>query len=231
MAKRMTDANKWRKPFFDNLSSKMKLVWLYLCDACDHAGVWDINLRVMCFELKENVTIEEMTESFGDKIVWISDEKIFIPSFVEFQYGALNPQNRVHNSVINRLTKLNLWAINKGHLSPLQRAKDKDKDIDKEKDKDRKSSDDFLGAYLLGFEAFPSMRLVSEQTKLLWLDLYGDPDFIFRTIASGLPRYQNLMPQKQNPEVFFTDQLKFDWPFYQKHQKQNKSPGGMVKDL
>lgn len=237
MAKRLTDTRKWQKPFFDNLSTTMKLAWIYLCDNCDHAGVWDVNLRQMNFELREAFGLDDLRDAFGDKLVWISGDKIFIPSFVEFQYGELNPQNRAHNSVIVRLTKLNLYAVGKGLISLIMEAKDTSKDTIKDKRKEEVSTklendeDDFLSAYFLGFESFPCTRLVSKQIKLLWLDLYGDPEFILRTIANGLPRYQNLTPAKQNPEVFFTDQLKFDWLHFQKIQKQNATPGGLVQDL
>ena len=35
-------------------------------------------------------------------------EKWFIPDFIDFQYGVLNPDNRAHNSVIQLLNKYNL---------------------------------------------------------------------------------------------------------------------------
>jgi hypothetical protein len=39
MAKRLTDSNKWNDSWFTNLPMDIKLVWIYLLDACDHAGV------------------------------------------------------------------------------------------------------------------------------------------------------------------------------------------------
>lgn len=209
----------------------MKLAWIYLCDNCDHAGVWEVNLRIMNFELGTELTLTDLRDCFGDKIVWISDNKTFLPSFLDFQYGELNPQNRVHRSVIQRLSLLNLWSDNKVHISPLEGANNKDKDIDKDKDKDRKIDADFLSAYLKSIDESPTIRSIPKQTKLLWHNLYGDHDFILRSVAGALPRYKNQPPSKQNAEVFFTDQLKFDWLHFQKIQKQNATPGGMVADL
>jgi hypothetical protein len=132
MAKRFTDTKKWGKTSFDELSNEMKLVWIFLCDNCDHAGIWDFNLRLLQFHLGQNITREAIESALGDKVVWLSDRKIFLPGFIDFQYGALNPENKVHKSVLTRLEKEG--AI-KDLASPLQGAKDKDKDKDKEKDK------------------------------------------------------------------------------------------------
>ena len=58
------------------------------------------------------------------------DSKWFIRPFIEFQYGVLNPDNRVHLSIINILEKNKIKPL----ASPLLGAKDKDKDKVKDKD-------------------------------------------------------------------------------------------------
>ncbi len=131
MAKRFTDTSKWDKASFDGLTGKMKLVWIYLCDKCDHAGIWDINYRQMNFHLGMETAEWELKECFGDKLIFLSPTKIFIPAFVEFQYGELNPDNRAHLSVINRLKKEGAYKV---LGSSLQGAKDKDKEKDQAKD-------------------------------------------------------------------------------------------------
>lgn len=145
MAKRFTDTEKWKKQSFGDLSIKLKLVWIYLCDNCDHCGVWDVNLKLLSFHLGESVTLSEIEASFGDKITWLGKAKIFIPAFIEFQYGALNQGNRVHSSVLNRLEKLGAC---KPRVSPVQGAKDKDKDkakdMDKEKEKEKENNRVFV---------------------------------------------------------------------------------------
>lgn len=130
MAKRFTETTKWAKESFTSLSLKMKLVWLYLLDNCDNAGIWDINLPLMSFQIGDQITLSEIQECFGEKIE-IVGKKIVIPSFVEFQYGQLNPNNRAHQSVILKLKKI---APSKGLKRSLQGRKDKDKDKDKDKE-------------------------------------------------------------------------------------------------
>ena len=133
MAKRFTDTNKWNKESFQEMSIELKLIWLYLCDNCDHAGIYDLNLGLMSFQLGIKITMEDLM-MLGDKIE-ITSSKIFIPNFIEFQYGELNHLNRVHASVIKCLES---FSKNKTLISPLQGAKDKDKDKDKAKDKEKK---------------------------------------------------------------------------------------------
>ena len=138
MSKRFTDSSKWDKGFFSDLNAKMKLTWLYLCDKCDHAGVWDINIKLLNFQTGESCTIEEIESTFAGKI-YIKDGKLLILPFIEFQYGSLNPNNRVHQSVISKLEKLGLYQP---LLSPLQGAKDKEEDKDKLKYKEKEQEEE-----------------------------------------------------------------------------------------
>lgn len=134
MAKRFTDTGKWGKASFTELSNEWKLVWIYLCDSCDHAGIWDVNWKLMAFHLGQPFSRALLEQAFGDKIRFLSETKLFLPSFIEFQYGTLNPDNRAHLSVINRLEK---EGANKGLKRSLQGRKDKDKDKDTVKDKEK----------------------------------------------------------------------------------------------
>lgn len=152
MSKRLTDTDKWKKNSFSKLPLKMKLVWIYLCDNCDHAGIWEANFGLMSFQIGETITLEEIEKHFGDKITWINSDKIFLQGFIDFQYGKLNDQNRVHKSVLDKLQILrnatnsfsNISTASiafdekeeapcKPLVSPLQGCKDKDKEKDKEK--------------------------------------------------------------------------------------------------
>jgi len=129
MSKRFTDTSKWAKSNFRTLPPKLKLAWMYLCDNCDHAGIWDVDMDLMSFQIGEKITLKELIESFSESITPHGD-RLIIDAFIDFQYGTLNPDNRVHKSVIDRVEKIK----NKPLTSPLQGAKDKDKDKDKDKE-------------------------------------------------------------------------------------------------
>lgn len=131
MAKRFTDTEKWRKDFFRSLEPSYKIIWLYLLDDCNHAGVWEVEVDVLNIRTQINLTQDEILNIFGVKVKVFDDgKKWFIKDFIDFQYGELKKNNRAHLSVIHLLSSYK----NKGLISPLQEAKDKDKDKDKDKE-------------------------------------------------------------------------------------------------
>ncbi len=133
MAKRFTDTDKWKKRFIRNLDINYKVLWLYILDDCNHAGIWDVDIDVAQIRTGCTFDIKEAIKIFGDKInVFDNKDKWFIPDFIEFQYGTLNPKNRVHESVLSLLDKYKNKGLIRGLLDP----KDKDKDKDKKEDKD-----------------------------------------------------------------------------------------------
>ena len=104
MAKRFTDTEKYRDPWFMDLSPTLKLLWLYICDNCDSLGVFKINVRLMEFETGAYVDVEDLKQ-FGTRLVWISEEKVWLPKFIPFQYGNLSPRNAAHRSIMNQIIK------------------------------------------------------------------------------------------------------------------------------
>lgn len=174
----MTDTNKWEDPFFSNLTSKMKLVWFYLLDKCDHAGIIEFSERVFSFNLGEKITKEEILESFSDKIYVTEKGKWFLKTFVSFQYKELNQKSNPKKAVIDRLQKENIpvefysslltlneplnnhyptldQPLTKGYPTLQDKAKDKDKALDTDMaldadDKLYKDFDKFLSFFPIG---------------------------------------------------------------------------------
>jgi hypothetical protein len=155
MAKRFTDTEKWKKPFIRTMKAPYKLLWLYILDECDHAGIWQVDPEVAQLKIGEKIKLSEALNSLSSKIiVFAGGEKWFIPDFIDFQYGKLNPENRAHNSVIQILMKYNLLDGDyKPLTSPLQGAMDKDMDMDKDKDKDK-----YLGTVTIVEEGKPKTK-------------------------------------------------------------------------
>lgn len=137
MAKRFIDTNLFRSPFMRGLEAPYKALWVYLCCECDHAGVWTVELDVAELRLGMKLKAEIVLQKMGGAVVSIDGgRKWYLPEFVRFQYGTLNPSNRAHGSVIERLASLgidpNEEVQNKPLASPLQGAMDKDKEKDTE---------------------------------------------------------------------------------------------------
>lgn len=130
MAKRFTDTGKWKKEFIKGLPAKMKLLWFYILDDCDHAGIWEVDMEVASLRIGETITYEEAFIALGEKIHPLGKNKWFIRDFIFFQYGDLRESNRMHQSVISILKKNQIPLV-----SPFEGAKDKEQDKDKVKDK------------------------------------------------------------------------------------------------
>ena len=127
----MTDTDKWKKRFLRELKPQHKLLWFYILDDCNHAGIWDVDIEVASIRVGEELIYDMLPQAFLDKIVIFDNgDKWFIPEFIEFQYGELNPNSNVHKSVIALLEKYNLEGYMKGSQGVQSTLKDKDKDKD-----------------------------------------------------------------------------------------------------
>jgi len=127
----MTDTDKWKKRFLRELKPQHKLLWFYILDDCNHAGIWEVDIEVASIRVGEELIYDMLPQAFLDKIVIFDNgDKWFIPEFIEFQYGELNPTSNVHKSVIALLDKYNLEGYMKGSQGVQSTLKDKDKDKD-----------------------------------------------------------------------------------------------------
>lgn len=140
MAKRFTDTDKWRKPWFRSLSLEARTVWGYLTDNCDHAGIWPAAFDLMSGDVGFEVTAADLDRWFGDKLISLAD-RYFIPGFIEFQYGELSEDSKPHLSVIKVLVKYGInpknLTLSKGYPKGIRTLKDKDKEKAKDKAKEK----------------------------------------------------------------------------------------------
>ena len=128
MAKRFMDNSIFEKQWFRELPVRLKIVWFYLINKCDHAGILnDLDVGLLSYQIGDNYTIDEILEAFNDNIEQIGENKFYLTKFCKFQYGELNPNVKVHKSVIKLLDKHNIELDN-----PLVSVKDKDKDKGKD---------------------------------------------------------------------------------------------------
>ena len=130
MAKRFMDNSIFEKQWFRKLPLRLKMVWFYLINKCNHAGIWECDVELLSFQIGEKYTLQEILEAFGDNIVRIDFDKYYITKFIEFQYGLpLNPNVKVHQSVLKILKKYNIESfIDSDMRNPLKTLKDNNKD-------------------------------------------------------------------------------------------------------
>lgn len=112
MAKRFTDTDKWKKGFIKRLPAKYKLLWLYILDDCNHAGIWDTDFEVASIRIGSKISEKEASKVLAEQIkIFDGGNKWFIPKFIDFQYGQLNENVNAHKSVIKLLDKYDVYNI------------------------------------------------------------------------------------------------------------------------
>tara|TARA_Y100001938_G_C8094118_1_gene436995 strand:+ start:369 stop:1223 length:855 start_codon:yes stop_codon:yes gene_type:complete len=83
--KRFTDTRKWEKEWFLSLECGDKLVWLYLLDTCDEAGLWNANWR-LC-SILTGVDLDGCPKALKHQLVKTNHDKVlYIKDFMDFQY-------------------------------------------------------------------------------------------------------------------------------------------------
>lgn len=138
MSKRFTETTKWRDRWFRKLSPTSKLLWWYLTDNCDNAGVIDLDLEAASFDIGERVDEKNVGE-LGDRVEAMNNGKLWLRKFVPFQFGELSPESRVHQSILRLIASHGLTipydSPPKEHPKGIHTLKDKEKDTDKETEK------------------------------------------------------------------------------------------------
>lgn len=100
---RITNCEKWQDTWFSDLSPNAKLVFIFLYENCNNAGIYEINKKFMLFllglnekELKE--AIKELKKSY---IKSKDDTRIWLKNFLKHQKQLpLNPKNGAHKHII-----------------------------------------------------------------------------------------------------------------------------------
>ncbi len=123
-AKRLTDTGKWDQAWFRQLSPKLKTINDYICDKCDHAGIWEMDLETLSFFVNEKtpdgillpVTLHEIFQAFNGKVRLVRNDKLFLEGSALFQYklkslSELRFNNNAHSSAIKILEKFGIIRI------------------------------------------------------------------------------------------------------------------------
>jgi hypothetical protein len=107
--KRFTETTKWRDSWFRKLPLHRKLLWQYICDACDHAGVFEFADDVFTFDIGHPITEGDLA-GLGDRITKLEGDKWIVSKFIPFQYGTLSRDCKPHSPVFAALSKHGIEA-------------------------------------------------------------------------------------------------------------------------
>ena len=53
---------------------KVKSVWMYLVDNCDHAGIIEVNIRLICFSVGKPIEKDEIMTAMQGRVLSLSQE-------------------------------------------------------------------------------------------------------------------------------------------------------------
>jgi hypothetical protein len=123
MPKRFTETLKWDDPWFRALSPDAKLLWFWLVDKCDNAGIITPDFALCEFQTGIKRAFERMSE-IESRVAEISEGKFIICKFIEFQHGKLSRDCKAHNPAFASLAKHGMIDENgeiKGYPYPIER--------------------------------------------------------------------------------------------------------------
>lgn len=110
--KRFTATEKWDDPWFRSLPPALKCFWSYLCDRCDHAGVWQVDLPAASFFVGEKLDEVKVLKAFHERIEILpgtADQSLTLRwrvlKFVQFQYPNLSEDCKPHVPVFAAIQK------------------------------------------------------------------------------------------------------------------------------
>jgi hypothetical protein len=210
MAKRFTDTEKYKKHFVRSLKAPYKLLWDYILCDCNHAGIWIVDFEAARMYLGKDVKICERAalEAFNkdEKRVIPIDygEKWFIVGFIEYQYGELNPRNRVHASVIKMLERYGLWKDGKLNVDvsnvPVRKLPQQKQLADTQEQQEQQETEDELLAAVTdvkpkGYEQM-NLDFISEDFRDIfytWLDYKRERRERYKTQSSLETAYKRML--------------------------------------
>jgi hypothetical protein len=113
--KRLTDTGKWNKKWWRSLPAAYKLFWMYVCDVCDHAGVWEVDMEAAMLYVGEVLDEHRALELFDTRVQKVDNGKHWwLTGFVHFQYGDMKDNNKMYKPVVKVLEKYGLNVNNHG---------------------------------------------------------------------------------------------------------------------
>ena len=132
--KRFTETQKWEDPWFRRLAPELKLLWHWLLDKCDGAGIIEPDIELASFQIGHEYP-PDILSRFDGRVTELKCGKYFIPKFISYQYGNLSRDCKAHNPIFSSLEKHGL----KGYPYPIHTLQEKEKEKDKETDQEQET--------------------------------------------------------------------------------------------
>ena len=108
MPKILTECNKWGDNWFMKLSPQAKLIWIYVCENCDKAGVYEKNEALLKMQIgfSDKVNLDVFFSELDERVIWWQDKsRIWIKNYIKHQYGKLSEKSHPHRKVIEKCSE------------------------------------------------------------------------------------------------------------------------------
>jgi len=83
MAKRLTDTEKWNDDWYISLSNDYRIIWQWLLDNCNHAGICKRSMRLLNLMCNTDINEEILVKKMDGRLI-VSGNDWFIPKFFQF---------------------------------------------------------------------------------------------------------------------------------------------------
>ena len=106
MSYRFTNTDKWNDAWFSNLEPTQKLLFNYLCDNCDIAGIIELNIKRWGVDIGFSmVEIKAALKGLGRGLIYSkTNDCIYLKNFLKHQKNLpLNEKNQAHKGIMKRL--------------------------------------------------------------------------------------------------------------------------------
>lgn len=103
MSYRYTNSDKWTDAWFSDLSANAKLLFIFLYENCDNAGIYEVNKKFMLFLLGFNENeLKNAIKEIGKAYIKSNDGgKIWLKNFLKHQkLTPLNWKNNAHKQIV-----------------------------------------------------------------------------------------------------------------------------------
>lgn len=154
--KRFTDIEIWDKTWYMELTPKLKCLMKYIFDKCDASGCWKPNWKLASLHIGESVNFSDLQYLPKDQYEIIDNGKIFIPDFINFQYGQLSKKSPAHNPIFSAIEKNNLSNRVFNRVSHTLQEKEEEEYMEKEEEKEQNTNISNFINKIVNPDSFPN---------------------------------------------------------------------------
>lgn len=97
-----------REAWYRKLKPAFKCVWEFICDECDKAGMWTVDVDALEFFIGEPIDFNQFMiavnadrDEGNQRVEWYNNKKkVWVTGFTAFQYGELSSNCKPHEKII-----------------------------------------------------------------------------------------------------------------------------------